>query len=121
MVVQAFDINPQMNKLIIDDNKIIRYDLEGPVAIRDLKYDNASDSMVFGVKHYNPDGGPLAIKVDSNEYTGSQNPLSLMLDGKDQSIDRTISGDNGKVLTMNIIIPPKEHKVQILGISKLLP
>jgi hypothetical protein len=115
------DMNPQMNKLIIDDNKIIRYDLEGPVAIRDLKYDNASDSIVFGVKHYDPDGGPLAIKVDSNEYTGSQNPLSLILDGKDLSIDRTITGDNGKVLTMNIIIPPKEHKVQILGISNLLP
>ena len=73
-------------------------DIEGPVAIRDLKYDNASDSMLFGVKHYNPDGGPLVIKVASNEYTGSQNPLSIILDGKDLSIDRTTTGDNGKVL-----------------------
>ena len=114
------DMNPQMNKLIIDDNKMVRYDLEGPVAIRDLKYDNASDSMLFGVKHYNPDGGPLVIKVASNEYTGSQNPLSIILDGKDLSIDKTTTGDNGKVLTMNIVIPPKEHKVQITGISNLL-
>jgi hypothetical protein len=76
--------------------------------------------MLFGAKHYNPDWGPLAIKVDFNEYTGSENPLSLMLDGKDLSIDRPITDDNGKVLTMNIITPPKEHKVQIIGISNLL-
>jgi hypothetical protein len=114
------DVNPQMNKLKLNDNKVVRYDLEGPVAIRDLKYDNASDSMLFGVKHYNPDGGPLAIKVASNEYSGSQNPLTIMLDGKDLSIDRTRAGDNGKVLTMNIILPPKEHEVQIIGISNLL-
>lgn len=114
------DMNPQMNKLIIEDNREVRYDLEGPVAIRDLKYDNASDSMLFGVKHYNPDGGPLAIKMASNEYSGSLNPLSIMLDGKDLSIDRTATNDNGKVLTMNIVIPPKEHEIQIIGISNLV-
>jgi hypothetical protein len=114
------DINPQMNKLIIDGDKVVRYDLEGPVAIRDLKYDNASDSMLFGVKHYNPDGGPLAIKMASNEYPGSQNPLSIMLDGKDLPIERTATNDNGKVLTMNIAIPPKEHEIQIIGISDLV-
>jgi hypothetical protein len=114
------DMNPQMNKLIIEDNRVVRYDLEGPVAIRDLKYDNASDSMLFGVKHYNPDGGPLAIKMASNEYSDSQNPLSIMLDGKDLSIDRTATNDNGKILTMNIVIPPKEHEIQIIGISNLV-
>jgi len=114
------DMNPQMNKLIIEDNRVVRYDFEGPVAIRDLKYDNASDSMLFGVKHYNPDGGPLGIKMASNEYSGSQNPLSIMLDGNDLSIDRTATNDNGKVLTMNIVIPPKEHEIQIIGISNLV-
>ena len=114
------DINPQMNKLSIDNSKVVRYDLEGPVAIRDLKYDNASDSMLFGVKHYNPDGGPLGIKVASNEYSGSQNPLSIMLDGKDLPIDRIATTDDGKVLTMNIMIPPKEHEIQIIGVSNLI-
>jgi hypothetical protein len=114
------DMNPQMSKLIISDKKVVRYDLEGPVAISDLKYDNSSDSMLFGVKHYNPDGGPLTIKVASNEYSGSQNPLSIILDGKDLSLDKTTTNDNGKVLTMNIEIPPKEHEVHINGISNLL-
>lgn len=109
-----------MNKLSIDNSKVVRYDLEGPVAIRDLKYDNASDSMLFGVKHYNPDGGPLGIKVASNEYSGSQNPLSIMLDGKDLPIDRIATTDDGKVLTMNIMIPPKEHEIQIIGVSNLI-
>ena len=113
-------MNPQMSKLIISDKKVVRYDLEGPVAISDLKYDNASDSMLFGVKHYNPDGGPLTIKVASDEYSGSQNPLSVILDGKDLSLDKTSMNDNGMILTMNIEIPPKEHEVHIRGISNLL-
>jgi hypothetical protein len=113
-------MNPQMSKLIISDKKVVRYDLEGPVAISDLKYDNASDSMLFGVKHYNPDGGPLTVKVASNEYSGSQNPLSIVLDGKDLSLDKTTMKDNGMVLTMNIEIPPKEHELQIVGISDLV-
>ena len=113
-------MNPQMNKLIIDDNKVLRYDFEGPVAIRDLKYDNSSDSMLFGIKHYNPDGGPLVIKMASSEYSGSQYPLSILVDGKDLTIDRTAINDNGKVLTTNIEIPPKEHEIQIMGIHELV-
>ena len=113
-------INPQMNKLIIEDNKVLRYDFEGPVAIRNLKYDNSSDSMLFGIKHYNPDGGPLVIKMASSEYSGSQYPLSILVDGKDLTIDRTAINDNGKVLTTNIEIPPKEHEIQIMGIRELV-
>jgi len=91
------------------------------VAIRDLKYDSASDSMLFGVKHYNPDGGPMAIKVASNyDYSGSQNPLVIMLDGKDLFIENTTTKNDGKVLTMDIVVPPKEHEIQIRGISNLV-
>lgn len=115
------DMNPQMNKLAIGDNRVVRYDLEGPLAIRDLKYDSASDSMLFGVKHYNPDGGPMAIKVASNyDYSGSQSPLVIMLDGKDLFIENTTTKNDGKVLTMDIVIPPKEHEIQIRGISNLV-
>jgi len=112
------DMNPQMNKLAIGDNRVVRYDLEGPVAIRDLKYDSANDGMLFGVKHYNPDGGPMTIKVASNyDYSGSQNPLVIMLDGKDLFIENTTTKNDGKVLTMDLVIPPKEHEMQIRGIS----
>jgi len=115
------DMNPQMNKLAIGDNRGVRYDLEGPVAISDLKYESASDSMLFGVKHYNPDGGPMAIKVASNyDYSGSQNPLVIMLDGKDLFIENTTTKNDEKVLTMDIVVPPKEHEIQIRGISNLV-
>lgn len=115
------DLNPQMNKLAIGDNRVVRYDLEGPLAIRDLKYDSASDSMLFGVKHYNPDGGRMTIKVASNDdIPGSQNPLVIMLDGKDLFIENTTTKNDGKVLTMDIVIPPKEHEIQIRGISNLV-
>jgi hypothetical protein len=51
-----------------------------PVTISDLKYDNASDGILFGVKHYYPDSGPLTIEVAPKEYSGNQNPLSIILD-----------------------------------------
>lgn len=63
----------------------------------------------------------MAIKVASNdEYSGSQNPLVIMLDGKDLFIERTTTKNNGKVLTMDIVVPPKEHKIKIPGISNLV-
>jgi hypothetical protein len=44
-----------------------------------------------------------------------------MLDEIDLPIERTATNDNEKVLTMNIVIPPKEHEIQIIGISDLVP
>ena len=70
------------------DNKVLNYDFEGPVAIRELKYDNSTDSMLFEVTHYNPDGGPWVIKMAFNGYSGSQYPLSITLDGKSLSVEK---------------------------------
>jgi hypothetical protein len=53
------------------------------VAISDLKYINATDSISFGVKYYNPDGGPMVIKLAYNENSANLTPVSIILDRRD--------------------------------------
>ena len=63
----------------------------------------------------------MAIKVAPNDdYSGSQIPLVIMLDGKDLFIENTTTKNDEKVLTMDIVVPPKEHEIQIRGISNLV-
>ena len=40
----------------------------------------ANDSIMFAVKHYNPDGGPMSLKIVKN--SGSPTAVSVMMDGK---------------------------------------
>ena len=49
-----------------------------------------------------------------------ENPLVIMLDGKDLFIENTTTKNDEKVLTMDIVVPPKEHEIQIRGISNLV-
>jgi hypothetical protein len=52
-----------MTTLAIDKGQSISYDIIGVVRISDFKYNTANDSIMFGVKHYNPDGGPMSLKI----------------------------------------------------------
>jgi hypothetical protein len=108
-----------MNKLLVGDNKFLKYDLEGPIAISAFKYNNATDSISFRVKHYNPDGGPMAIKLAYNDKSADLTPLSIILDGKKLPNDSSLAKPDGKVLTLDIVIPPKNHELQIEGIKSL--
>lgn len=114
------NMNPQMSKLVVSDNKFVKYDLEGPVAISDLKYINATDSISFGVRHYNPDGGPMVIKLAYNEKSANLTPVSIILDGENLFDERSSAKTDGKVLTMDVMIPPKDHEIQIDGIRSLI-
>jgi hypothetical protein len=73
--------NVPMTALDIGKGQSILYDIIGVVRISDFKYNAAKDSMIFGVKHYNPDGGPMSLKIVKK----SGNPsavVSVMIDGK---------------------------------------
>jgi hypothetical protein len=114
------DINSPMSKLVVGNNKFLKYGLEGPIAISDFKYNNVTDSISFGVKHYNPDGGPMAIKLAYSDKSPNLTPLSIILDGKKLPNESSLAKPVGKVLTLDIIIPPKDHELQIEGISSLI-
>jgi hypothetical protein len=117
----AFDINPKMNTLDTGKGHFISYDLQGAVAISDLRYDTKTDSMVFDVRHYDQHGGPLNLKV----IKVSQNhPVSVIMDGQ---LDKKASiRVDGKMVHIDIFVPSLSpstsspsssyHNVQIKGI-----
>jgi len=71
--------NPALNTLAIGNGQFIAYQMYGVVQISDLRYDNATDSLLFGIKHYNPAGGPFSLMIP--EMSINQ-PVSIILDGK---------------------------------------
>ena len=89
-----------MTILDIGKGQSISYDINGVVSISDFKYDNAKDSIIFGVKHYNPEGGPMSLKIVKK----SGNPsavVSVMMDGK--CIQESICKNSGSKNSANKI------------------
>jgi hypothetical protein len=103
--------NTALNTLGIGNGQFIAYQMIGVVQISDFKYDNATDSLVFGIKHYNPAGGPFSLKIP--EMSNNQ-PVSVYLDGKLYS-QASVKMD-GKTVHVDFFIPPDNHQVQIKGI-----
>jgi hypothetical protein len=89
----------------------IAYDLQATAKISDIKYDDRSNGITFGVKHYNPYGGMLALKIP--EFSEKQ-IISVQLDGKPYS--KTDVNRDGKTIFINIFVPPQDHQLKILGI-----
>jgi hypothetical protein len=81
------------------------------VQISDLRYDNTTDSIVFGIKHYNPGGGPFSLKI--SEMSKNQ-PVSTILDGTLHT-EASVKMD-GKTVHLDFFVPPDNHQVQIKGI-----
>jgi hypothetical protein len=105
--------NPALNTLRIGNGQFIAYQMYGVVQISDLKYDNATDSLVFGIKHYNPAGGTFGLKMPET----SKNPVSVIMDGKLYS-EASVKMD-GKTVFVNFFVPPSDHQVQIKAIRNV--
>jgi hypothetical protein len=117
------DLNSPINTINIGKGKFIAYDLLALAKIINFRYDNRTDSIVFGVQYYNQDGGPLTLKIAQSSIYHN---VSIFMDGKPYSISKkqqilydrdlpTLKRD-GKTITMNIFIPKGEHLVQFKGI-----
>jgi hypothetical protein len=106
--------NAPMTILDIGKGQSISYDINGVVSISDFKYDNTKDSIIFGVKHYNPEGGPMSLKIVKK----SGNPstvVSVMMDGKLYNRASVKTADPKTVL-IDLFIPSGNHDVQVKGI-----
>src|SRR5919202_5626799 len=71
--------NDPMTTLDIGKGQSILYDISGVVRISDFKYNTSNESIMFGVKHYNPNGGPMSLKLVQNSGNAA---MSIMMDGK---------------------------------------
>ena len=106
--------NAPMTILDIGKGQSISYDINGVVSISDFKYDNAKDSIIFGVKHYNPEGGPMSLKIVKK----SGNPsavVSVMMDGKLYN-KASVKSTEPKTVHIDLFIPSGNHDIQVKGI-----
>ena len=108
--------NDPMNALDIGKGQSILYDIHGVVRISDFKYSAANDSIMFEVRHYNPNGGPMSLKlVKSSGYAA----MSVMMDGKiyhNNNNGALMKMTDPKTMHMDFFIPSGDHTVQIKGI-----
>src|SRR5215831_6944344 len=108
------DLHPGgMNTLDMGNGKTIAYDLHGIVSVSDFKYVSATDSLVFGVKHWNPTGGPMSLKIAKT--SGAQD-ISVLMDGKTNNKDVSIKVMNPQTVHIDFTIPPGNHDIQVKGL-----
>ena len=111
------DLNEPINTVIVGNGKFIAYDLQAIAKVSDFRYDNSTDSIKFGVEHYNPTGGPLTLRLAQLSY---HHTVSVTMDGKPYPLvydtKATINRD-GKTIRLNIFIPKGEHQLVIKGVS----
>jgi hypothetical protein len=109
--------NAPMTALDIGKGQSILYDIVGVVRISDFKYNSANDSIMFGVKHYNPNGGPMSLKLVEN--SGNPAAKSIMMDGKIYNNNNNaalIKTTDPKTVHIDLFIPSGDHTLQIKGI-----
>jgi hypothetical protein len=107
------DFDDPITTLDAGNGQFIAYDLRSVSQLSSFRYDNATDSIVFGVRHYNPTGGPLSLKVPQ---VSQNQTVAVMMDG--QLHEASVSGD-GKTLSIDFFIPKGDHQVQIQGIRNV--
>jgi hypothetical protein len=105
------DLNAPITTLDLGKGQFIAYDLRGLARISDFKYDNTTDSIVFGVNYYSPTGGPLSLKIPQ---LSEKQSVSVIMDGK--LYKQASVGMDGKTISIDFIVPPEDHQVQIKGI-----
>jgi hypothetical protein len=107
------DFDDPITTLDAGNGQFIAYDIRSVAQLSSLRYDNATDSIVFGVRHYNPAGGPLSLKVPQ---VSQNQTVAVMMDG--QLHEASVKGD-GKTMSVDFFIPKGDHQVQIQGIRNV--
>lgn len=107
----GFDPNEPIPTLTTGDGKFIAYQFQSVAKVSDLRYENATDSIAFGITHYNPKGGPASLKFPQL----SQNQtIAVLMDGKPNAAPVKM---DGKTVSIDLFVPPGNHDVRIQGVT----
>jgi hypothetical protein len=106
------ELDPPISTINTGDGGFIAYDLRGLVKISKLAYENSNDSIVFSVDHYNPAGGNITLKIPQMV---DNHKINVLIDGK--LYEKAKINMDGKTMSIDIVIPPEEHSIQIKGVA----
>jgi hypothetical protein len=108
----GFSLTAPINTFKTSSGGFIPFDLQAVAKIINLTYDEASESVVFGIDHYNPNGGFITLKLPQ---MSEDQKLSVMMDGlPDDDVKMT---SDGKTIKLDIFIPPDEHQIEVNGVT----
>jgi hypothetical protein len=107
----GLDPNAPISTLSTGDGGFIPYGLQTISKISSMRYDNATDSITFGITPYNPAGGraQLTLAQLSQNHT-----VTVMLDG--EPYDGAEITKDGKTVYVDMFVPAGEHRVQVQGV-----
>lgn len=109
----GLDYDDPITTINMGNGKFISYTLTSAAQVSSLRYENATDSIAFGIRPYAQDGGPLSIKIPQL----SQNQtVAVMVDGKLH--EATVMG-NGKAISVDFFVPKGDHQVEIHGVRNV--
>lgn len=109
----GLDFDAPIPTIDAGDGKFIPFNLNAFAVVSSLRYENSTDSIAFGVRHYMPDGGPLVLKIP--QLLQNQTVV-VMLDG--ELHDASVKGD-GKTISIDFFVPSGDHKVEIQGVRNV--
>ena len=93
------------------DGNYISYMMETVSKVSRMRYDNSTDSLMFGIKPYIPAGGSVSLKF-AQAYQNQT--IAVFMDSQLQE-DATVMMD-GKTVHLEMFVPPGDHEVQVQGI-----
>jgi hypothetical protein len=109
----GLDYDDPITTIDAGNGKFIAYTMTSAAQVSSLRYENATDSIAFGIRPYAPDGGRLGLKLPQL----SQNQtVAVMLDG--ELHEASIMG-NGKTISIDFFVPKGDHQVQIQGVRNV--
>lgn len=109
----GLDFDAPIPTIDAGNGKFIPFSLTALAQISSLRYENSTDSIAFGVRHYYPDGGPLSLKIPQ---LAQNQTVMVVMDG--QPYESSIEGD-GRTFTIDFFVPKGDHQVEIQGVRNV--
>ncbi len=109
----GLDFDAPITTVATADGKFIPFSLTALAEVSRVRHDNATDSLIFSVRHYLPEGGPLNVKIPQ---LAQDHTVAVSIDGNLE--EAAIRGD-GKTLSIDISLPKGEHEVSVQGVRNI--
>ena len=106
----GLDVNSPITTLDVGGGEFLAFSFESASLVSNFIYDKSSDSIMFTIKPYNPQGGDLIFKIPQSN---TNQKVKISVDGKPDK-EAMITTD-GKTITMKVSISSNEHNVIISG------
>jgi hypothetical protein len=109
----GLDLDSPITTIDAGGGKFIAYDLNAAAQVSEIRYENDTDSIDFGIRPYSPTGGPVSLMIPQALKDQS---VTVALDGK---LHESSIRDDGKTIYIDFFVPQGEHQVQIQKVTSM--